>query len=168
MSLCVSRPCSKRFWFSSDAAPGGTPLLRTWIEYYGRYAPSALHPVLRHVNQTLLAWARRKFKRFAAHKTLVSAYAGWYQLSDGSVPAIRPEENYLVARGRIITEGTLQPVSDHEFLRGTWRLRVSISPSTETGVELLRNGQVRQQGRQTPAERSTKAFGVRFGSAILA
>src|SRR6516164_8738572 len=40
------------------------PLLRGWIEYYGRYAPSALKPMLRYVNQTLLAWAIRKFKRF--------------------------------------------------------------------------------------------------------
>ena len=48
--------------------------LRGWIEYYGRYAPSALHPVLRHVNQTLLAWARRKFKRFAAHKIRASRF----------------------------------------------------------------------------------------------
>jgi RNA-directed DNA polymerase len=44
------------------------PLLRGWIEYYGRYAPSALYPLLRYVNQTLLAWAMRKFKRFKAHK----------------------------------------------------------------------------------------------------
>jgi hypothetical protein len=44
------------------------PLLRGWIQYYGRFAPSALHPLLRYVNQTLLAWAMRKFKRFSTHK----------------------------------------------------------------------------------------------------
>ena len=44
------------------------PLLRGWIAYYGRYAPSALGPLLRYVNLTLLAWAMRKFKRFKAHK----------------------------------------------------------------------------------------------------
>src|SRR6202022_2624770 len=36
----------------ADIARQINPLLRGWIEYYGRYAPSALHPVLRHVNQT--------------------------------------------------------------------------------------------------------------------
>jgi len=45
------------------------PLLRGWIAYYGRYAPSALYPLLRYVNQTLVAWAMRKFKRFKDHKT---------------------------------------------------------------------------------------------------
>jgi len=44
------------------------PLLRGWIEYYGRYTPSALYPLFRYVNATLLAWAQRKFKRFKAHK----------------------------------------------------------------------------------------------------
>ena len=50
------------------------PLLSGWIGYYGRYAPSALHPLLRYVNQTLVAWARRKFKRFRAHKTRASLF----------------------------------------------------------------------------------------------
>src|SRR5713226_4441234 len=50
------------------------PLLRGWIEYYGRYAPSALYPLLRHVNQTLVAWAMRKFKRFKDHKIRASQF----------------------------------------------------------------------------------------------
>jgi RNA-directed DNA polymerase len=50
------------------------PLLRGWIEYYGRYAPSALYPLLRYVNQMLLAWVMRKFKRFRDHKVRASAF----------------------------------------------------------------------------------------------
>lgn len=50
------------------------PLLRGWINYYGRYAPSALAPLLRYVNQTLVAWARRKFKRFRGHKIRASCF----------------------------------------------------------------------------------------------
>jgi hypothetical protein len=52
----------------ADIARQTNPLLRGWIAYYGRYAPSALAPLLRYVNLTLLAWAMRKFKRFKAHK----------------------------------------------------------------------------------------------------
>jgi RNA-directed DNA polymerase len=51
-----------------DIAELLNPLLRGWLEYYGRFAPSALYPVLRYVNCTLVAWAMRKFKRFKAHK----------------------------------------------------------------------------------------------------
>jgi hypothetical protein len=50
------------------------PLLRGWIAYYGRYAPSALYPLLRYINQTLLAWAMRKFKRFKGHKIRASQF----------------------------------------------------------------------------------------------
>jgi len=55
-------------WSLAEIARRINPLLRGWINYYGRYMPSALAPLLRYVNQTLLGWARRKFKRFRAHK----------------------------------------------------------------------------------------------------
>jgi len=57
-----------------DIARQLNPLLRGWIEYYGRYAPSALYPVLRYVNQMLLAWVMRKFKRFKGHKIRASHF----------------------------------------------------------------------------------------------
>lgn len=53
----------------ADIARRINPLLRGWIGYYGRYAPSALYPLLRYVNHMLRAWAMRKFKRFRRHKT---------------------------------------------------------------------------------------------------
>lgn len=52
-----------------DIAQRLNPLLRGWIGYYGRYTPSALPPLFRHINLTLLGWARRKFKRFEARQT---------------------------------------------------------------------------------------------------
>ena len=58
----------------ADIARQINPLLRGWIAYYGRYAPSALAPLLRYVNQTLLAWALRKFKRLRAHKIGASQF----------------------------------------------------------------------------------------------
>src|SRR5215467_8222129 len=58
----------------ADIAHRINPLLRGWINYYGRYAPSALAPLLRYVNQTLLGWARRKFKRFKGHKIRASCF----------------------------------------------------------------------------------------------
>jgi hypothetical protein len=57
-----------------DIARQLNPLLRGWIEYYGRYTPSALYPVFRYVNQTLRAWVMRKFKRFKGHKARASEF----------------------------------------------------------------------------------------------
>ena len=50
------------------------PLLRGWIEYYGRYASSALYPLLPHINQMLVAWVMRKYKRFKGHKVRASKF----------------------------------------------------------------------------------------------
>ena len=58
----------------AEIAHSLNPLLQGWINYYGRYAPSALAPLLRYVNQTLLAWAMQKFKRFKAHKIRASQF----------------------------------------------------------------------------------------------
>jgi hypothetical protein len=52
-----------------DIARLYNPILRGWLEYYGRYCPSAMYPVLRHFNKTLVEWARRKYRRLKGHKT---------------------------------------------------------------------------------------------------
>ncbi len=57
-----------------DIACQLNPLLRGWIGYYGRYAPSALYPLLRYVNHTLVAWAMRKFKRFKGRTILAGRF----------------------------------------------------------------------------------------------
>lgn len=57
-----------------DIARQLNPLLRGWIGYYGRYATSALYPLLRHINQMLVAWVMRKFKRFKGHKVRASQF----------------------------------------------------------------------------------------------
>lgn len=50
------------------------PILRGWINYYGRYYPSALDPVLRHFNETLIAWAMHKYKKLKGRKTRADSF----------------------------------------------------------------------------------------------
>jgi RNA-directed DNA polymerase len=50
------------------------PVLRGWVAYYGRFYPSAMYPVFRHVNKTLVAWAMRKYRRLKRHKTRASLF----------------------------------------------------------------------------------------------
>ncbi len=52
-----------------DIALKLNPILRGWIAYYGRFQLSALYPLFRHINLSLVARARRKYKRFRASKT---------------------------------------------------------------------------------------------------
>jgi len=58
----------------ADVAQEINPIVRGWFGYYGQYTPSALGPMVRYVNQTLLAWAMRKFKRFRGHKIRTSQF----------------------------------------------------------------------------------------------
>lgn len=53
----------------ADIARKVNPILRGWVEYYGRYTTSALAPVFHYVNETLCAWVMRKFKRFGGQRT---------------------------------------------------------------------------------------------------
>jgi RNA-directed DNA polymerase len=58
----------------ADIARKLNPLLRGWIAYYGRYTPSALSALFRYVNLTLLAWVRRKFKRYKGRKVRAAGF----------------------------------------------------------------------------------------------
>lgn len=58
----------------ADIARFANPVLRGWLEYYGRFCPSGMYPVLRHFNKTLVAWARRKYRRLQRHKTRASRF----------------------------------------------------------------------------------------------
>lgn len=46
-----------------DIARKYNPVIRGWINYYGRYQRSALYPIFQRLNCTLTRWAMRKSKR---------------------------------------------------------------------------------------------------------
>ena len=47
-----------------DLARLANPVVRGWMNFYGRFYRSKCVQVLRHLNGALEAWVRRKFKRF--------------------------------------------------------------------------------------------------------
>ena len=47
----------------ADLARFCNPIVRGWINYYGRFYPSALIRSLRHINDYLVGWAMGKYKR---------------------------------------------------------------------------------------------------------
>lgn len=51
----------------SDLANMFNPIMRGWIAYYGRFYRSALVPVFRPLDDALMRWAQRKYKRFQGH-----------------------------------------------------------------------------------------------------
>jgi len=47
-----------------DLARFVNPVVRGWMNYYGRFYRSRCVQVLRHLNEALAAWVRRKYRRF--------------------------------------------------------------------------------------------------------
>jgi hypothetical protein len=45
------------------------PVVRRWMNYYGRYYRTKCIAVLHHINPALARWARRKYKRLRYRKT---------------------------------------------------------------------------------------------------
>lgn len=58
----------------NDIARWYNPVIQGWINYYGKYSRSALYPVFRHFNLTLVSWAMRKHKCFRGRKTWASKF----------------------------------------------------------------------------------------------
>lgn len=59
-----------------DIARMFNPVLRGWINYYGRFYKSALKYTLRHMNRALIHWARRKYKRLNRHRRRAEYWLG--------------------------------------------------------------------------------------------
>ena len=57
-----------------DISSALNPLLRGWIQYYGKFNLSALETMLRHVNLTVRGWVMRKFKRFQGRKVAAAIF----------------------------------------------------------------------------------------------
>ena len=59
-----------------DIARFVNPYVRGWVNYYGRFYRSALTPVLRQLECSLVYWVRRKFKRFRRHRRRATHWLG--------------------------------------------------------------------------------------------
>ena len=51
-----------------DLARVLNPQLSGWLQYYGRYYPSALYPIARQLRYALARWAGRKYKRLRGRR----------------------------------------------------------------------------------------------------
>jgi RNA-directed DNA polymerase len=53
----------------ADIAKEINPVIQGWIHYYGKHNPGVLKEVLKHVNDRLVRWVRKKFKGLRKRKT---------------------------------------------------------------------------------------------------
>ncbi|WP_054031610.1 group II intron reverse transcriptase/maturase [Desulfatitalea tepidiphila] len=50
------------------------PKLQGWYAYYGRFYSSAMYRIWRNINEYLVRWLRRRYKRLASHRTRAWQY----------------------------------------------------------------------------------------------
>ena len=73
------------------------PIVRGWVNYYGRFNPSALHRALRMIDELLVRWARRKYKGFKKHS--MSAW-DWLKRLKSRQPTLLAHWQLVAAVGR--------------------------------------------------------------------
>ena len=52
------------------------PVVRGWMNYYGRFYRSAFLPLLQRINTYLMRWAGRKYKRLRTRKRFKAWWLG--------------------------------------------------------------------------------------------
>jgi len=69
-----------------ELANSFNPVLRGWINYYGKFYKSKLVPILDQLNYSLVRWARRKYKRLGS----ASQAATWLKRVVAQLPRLFP------------------------------------------------------------------------------
>jgi RNA-directed DNA polymerase len=59
-----------------DIARDINPVVRGWMEYYGAFYRSAMHPLLSRINAYLVRWIRKKYERLKAKKKAIQCWRG--------------------------------------------------------------------------------------------
>jgi RNA-directed DNA polymerase len=62
----------------ADLAEAINPMVRGWMNYWGRFNRLEMFPLLKRINAYLVRWARKKYKRLRAFK---SAMAWWQKIT---------------------------------------------------------------------------------------
>lgn len=73
------------------------PVVRGWVNYYGRFSPSALHRALRVVDELVIRWARRKYKGF---KKQPERAWDWLKRLKSRQPTLLPHWQLVTAVGQ--------------------------------------------------------------------
>ena len=76
--------------------------IRGWINYYGRFCPSALYPTLQHIDLILARWAAGKFKSMRGHKRRTRA---WLARIAHQQPRLFAHWSLIHGRGRTMGAG---------------------------------------------------------------
>ena len=59
------------------------PIIAGWMNYYGQYYRSQIHPLLQRLNTYLRRWAGRKYRRLRSMKRFMAWWTGLIERQPG-------------------------------------------------------------------------------------
>jgi len=59
-----------------EIAKQTNPIVRGWLNHYGKYRRTALYPILRQFQNALVRWAMRKYKKLRGHRLRATHWLG--------------------------------------------------------------------------------------------
>jgi hypothetical protein len=102
------------------------PIVRGWMQYYGAFYSSALHPFLKRINAYLLRWLRKKYKRLHGYKRPSDAGTAL----PAATPACSPTGSGTARPG---DQGDKSPVSREAHAGICGSRGVQLPPATRPG-----------------------------------
>jgi RNA-directed DNA polymerase len=60
----------------NELAKAINPIVAGWMNYYGRFYRSQMHPLLQRINTYLMRWAAKKYKRLRSYKRFKAWWLG--------------------------------------------------------------------------------------------
>ena len=93
----------------TDLAQMFNSIVQGWINYYGRFYKSMLYPLLRRINEHLVRWACRKYKRLRRREKTSKGTPGPRRSALPSLVrplAIRPQTRWLDDGSRVSREAS--------------------------------------------------------------
>ena len=82
----------------NEIARSINPVLRGWLNYYGKFRSSAMDAVWRHMNLHLVRWMMRKYKTLQKHKTKAGRML-WLRARKNPEMLVHWKEGYLPMAG---------------------------------------------------------------------
>jgi len=92
---CVDGSCRIAAIWLEDLVRWLQPIVRGWVDYYGRFCPSALYRELRMIDELVVRWAQRKYQLRKRH-----AAWDWLKRLRSRQPALLPHWQLAAAVGR--------------------------------------------------------------------
>lgn len=85
---------SKRYVGMKDIANEYNPVIRGWVNYYGKFGKTEFRKVMIYLNKVIAYWIKKKYKRYA-RKSVIAAYYRLAAIAETCKPFYHWQQGYI-------------------------------------------------------------------------